>query len=92
MQGSRSAGAADVMTPFLSRVYDCKYRFEKESGFVPTQLFFGPAEMLEIHNYVKELERGGLLVRATQEYRDTLADMTIIGLASDGMRAGISSV
>ena len=80
--------------PFLSRVYDCKYRFEKGSGFVTLQLFLGPKEMMELKEYVAELERMGLLFaqgRNVRQANSVLAGMTIIGLASDGMRAGISS-
>jgi hypothetical protein len=78
---------------FLSRVYDVKHRFEKESGLVPTQLFLSPTEMMELHDYIKDLERAGLLTNDPKVvHAYVLAGMRIIGLASDGMRAGISSV
>ena len=77
---------------FLSRVYDAKHRFYRDVNIEPTQLFLGPAEMLELHDYIKELERAGLLTpEPAVRHASILSGMTIIGLASDGMRAGISA-
>lgn len=83
------------MTPFLSRVYDCKHRFECEHDIQPTQLFLGPKEMMELKEYIADLDRMGLLFvqeRTVKQGNYTLAGMTIIGLSSDGMRAGVSEV
>lgn len=81
-----------VSNNFLSRVHDVKYRFYHQCQLEPTQLFLGPAELLELHDYIKELERAGL-IKKTREVSDknVLAGMTIIELASDGMRAGITN-
>lgn len=79
---------------FLSRVYDAKHRFMREYGIEPKQIFLGPAEMLELHDYIKELERAGWLVPDPSKDSNRgseIAGMTIIDLTADGMRAGICS-
>lgn len=79
---------------FLSRVYDAKHRFMREHGSEATQLFLGPAESLELREYVKQLQQAGLLIRDPDHdanYKNTLAGMKVIGLASDGMRAGVTA-
>ncbi len=92
VQSARESRAAEPHT-FLSRVYTCKFKFEQQTGLEPTQLFLGPREREELSRYVMQLEangwmvimRGGSIVAPIE-----LAGMKIIGLASDGMRAGIS--
>lgn len=78
---------------FLSRVYDAKLRFYREHGCQATELFLGPKELYELREYVVELENNGLLIEDEKIQlidEPVLAGMKIIGLASDGMRAGIS--
>lgn len=79
---------------FLSRVYDAKHRFMREYGIEPKQIFLGPAEMLELHDYIQELKRNGFLIadpEGCKNHGSEIAGMTIIDLTADGMRAGICS-
>jgi hypothetical protein len=79
---------------FLSRVYDVKYRFTRYHGFQATELFLGPKELQELKKYVFELGSGRFLIRDREIHsiknERILAGMKIIGLASDGIMAGIS--
>lgn len=52
---------------------------------------------MDMREYAAELELCGLMhrendaERSIREYKETIAGMTIIGLATDGMRAGRTS-
>lgn len=78
------------MTPFLSRVYDCKHRFIHEHGIEPPQSLLGPREYDEFDEMCRQQTPGlhGNVFTCTGDF---CAGMTIIHLATDGMLAGITT-
>lgn len=71
------------------RVYEAKARFTMKTGDWPTDIFLGPKEYAEL----KELVRGDVTYARmdTAVAHEEFAGMRVIGLMSDGVRAGIST-
>ncbi len=78
------------MNDLLSRVRSARDRYCRDTGEWPDQIFLGPAEYMEFKELLKEYatfstHSDGIDRR---DGPDELMGMTIIGLMSDGVRAG----
>jgi hypothetical protein len=71
------------------RVHEAKARFTMKTGDYPTDIFLGPSEYRELN----ELIRGDPTYAnmETSVAHKEFAGMRVIGLMSDGCRAGIST-
>jgi len=78
-----------VSTSISDRVKEAKTRFTMKTGDWPTDIFLGPREYAEL----KELIRGDMTYARmdTAVAHQEFCGMRVIGLMSDGVRAGIST-
>lgn len=75
------------MTPFLSRVYDVKHKFERDNGCAPQYLLLSEAAQNALQEFIEEQDRAGFLRKdfPAEPVREQLCGMLVLRNAHEGM-------
>ncbi len=78
------------LSPFISRVYDAKFKFERDNGCAPEYLLLSEQAQNDLQEFIEEQERAGMLQKEnikplSPSFREQLCGMFVLRNSAEGI-------